>query len=205
MNSRITAYAPLTKRELQECFESYRNAFPAWNVEHDVMLTRKHGPLRQAIYLESLRYAAYRPAHSVDLLFNIPDGCTILHQQLDVKHREVERRQHRTKWPLVLKAMEEQFQPSIRKPLDMAETLLLAEDEVERNRIDNINYSTGLAALNAYLGNRDRALYWCRRIEEAATNMGRPVGDWEIRKRRYALELKQAVKAGTAREFLSTA
>ena len=100
-------------------------------------------------------------------------------------------------------AMEEQFLPSIRKPLDVAETLRLTEEEADRDRIDNINYSTGLAVLNAYLGKVERAIYWCGRVEETATHLGRPLGDWETRKRRYVLELQQAVKAGKEREFLS--
>ncbi len=57
----------------------------------------------------------------------------------------------------MVKAMEEQFLPSVRKPLDTAEVLKLAEEEVVRDKIDNINYlSSGLAALNAYVGNMDR-------------------------------------------------
>ena len=168
------------------------------------MLTRTHGPLKQAIHFQSLRSGAYRPSHAINILTRVPDGCSILHRHLDVKHREVLPREHATKWPLVLKAMEEQFLPSIRKPLDVAETLRLAEEEADRDRIDNINYSTGLAVLSAYLGNTERALYWCGRVEETATHIGRPLGDWETRKRHYALELQQAVKLGKSTgEFLS--
>ena len=99
--------------------------------------------------------------------------------------------------------MEEQFVPSIRKPLDAAETLRLAEEEAERDRIHNINYSTGLAVLNAHLGNTERALYWCGRVEETAAHLGRPLGDWETRKRCYSLDLQRAVSAGKERDFLS--
>ena len=203
MNKKLATYLPLTKKELTEFFEAYRQAFPDWEVEHDVVLTRKHGPLRQAIYLEGLRYAAYRPGHSIDLLINVPDGCSLLQQHLDVKHRQVERREHAAKWPVVLNAMEEQFLPAIRKPLDVAETLRLAEEEMERDRINNINHFTGLAVLNAYLGNTERALYWCGRVEETATHLGRPLGDWETRKRRYSLELQQAIMAGNVLAFLA--
>lgn len=201
---KFATYRPLTKKEMKELFEPYRQAFPDWEVEHDVMLTRKHGPLRQAIDFQCLRYAAYRPAHSVDILINIPDGCSLLHQYLDGKHQVVERRQHPTKWPEVLTAMEEQFRPSIRKPLDVAETLRLAEEEAERDRIDKINYSTGLAVLNAYVGNAERALYWCARVEERAANLGRPLGDWEIRKREYSLALQQAIRAEQVHGFLTS-
>ena len=194
---------PLTKKQLVEYFQPYREAFPDWGVEHDLLLTRTHGPLKQAIHFQALRSGAYRPSNAIDILMRVPDGCSVLHKHLDVKHREVLAREHATKWPLVLKAMEEQFLPSIRKPLDVAETLRLTEEEADRDRIDNINYSTGLAVLNAYLGKVERAIYWCGRVEETATHLGRPLGDWETRKRRYVLELQQAVKAGKEREFLS--
>lgn len=194
---------PLTKKQLVEYFQPYRDALPDWAVEHDVMLTRTHGPLKQAIHFQSLRSGAYRPSHAVDILVRVPDGCSILHKHLDVKHREILPRDHAAQWPLVLKAMEEQFAPSIRQPLDVAETLRLAEEEAVRDRIENIAYLTGLAALNANLGNAERALYWSGRVEETATHLRRPLGDWETRKRRYVLDLQQAIKAGQEPEFLS--
>src|SRR6267142_2839700 len=98
---------PLTKKQLVEYFQPYREAFPDWAVEHDVTLTRTHGPLKQAIHFQAVRSGAYRPSHAIDISMRVPDGCSILHKHLDVKHREVLPREHATKWPLVLKAMEE--------------------------------------------------------------------------------------------------
>lgn len=195
--------APLTKKQLTAYFQPYREAFPEWAVEHDVVLTRTCGPLKQTIHFQALRSGAYRPSHAIDILVPVPDGCSILHRHLDCKHREVLPREHSAKWPLVLKAMEEQFVPSIRNPLNVADALRLGEEEAERDCIANINYMTGLAALNAYIGNIERALHWCSRVEERATSIGRPLGDWEIRKRRYAVSLQQALKAGEEREFLT--
>lgn len=194
---------PLTKKQLVAYFQPYRDALPDWAVEHDVMLTRTHGPLKQAIHFQALRSGAYRPSHAVDILVRVPDGCSILHKHLDVKHREVLPRDHAAKWPLILKAMEEQFLPPIRQPLDVAETLRLAEEEADRDRIENINYLTGLAVLSAYLRNAERAIFWCGRVEETAAHLGRPLGDWETRKRCYALDLQQAIKTGKEREVLS--
>lgn len=203
VNINTATYQPLARKELKAFFEPYRRAFPDWQVEHDVALTRKQDPLRQVIFFEGLRYAAYRPAHSIQLLINIPDGCGLLHQYLDVKNREVERGQHATKWPKVLKAMEEQFEPLIRRPLDVAETLVIAEEAASRDRIENINYLTGLAALNAYLGNAERARYWCGRVENRAASLGRALADWETRKRHFVSELLQAMTTGEERDFLS--
>lgn len=196
-------YARLTKKQLVGFFQPYREAFPDWSVEHDGMLTRMYGPLKQAIWLEALETGNYRPGHAVRIAVGVPDGCSILHQHLDVKHRQIHPRDHAAKWPAVLKAMEEQFKPPIRQPLDPVETLRLAEVVADRDRIYNISYTTGLAVLNAYLGNAERALYWCGRIEEIAAHLGRPLADWETRKRAYAFDLQQAIKTGNAREFLS--
>lgn len=196
---------PLTKTQLVEYFQVYRNAFPDWTVEHDVVLTRVHVPLRQSIDFQALRSGAYRPSCAITLLLRIPDGCAILDfQHLDVKHREVFPREHLSKWSLVLKAMEEQFVPPIRKPLDVMETLQLAEKQVKGHaETININYSTGLAALNAYLGNAQRALYWCDQIENRAASLGRGLGDWEVRKLQFTRDLRQAIELGIGREFLA--
>jgi hypothetical protein len=212
MNSKLKNYRPLSRKELKQFFEPYRQAFPDWTVEHDVMLTRKQGPLRQGMFLHRLGYAAYRPEHFIDLSISIPDGCGLIHQHLDVKHRQVERLAHERMWAKVLKAMEEQFVPSIRKPLDVAQTLWLAELEVERNQVDNVNHFVGLAALNAYLGNSEKALHWCDRGERSvrdwiaeyeAASINISVPDWMARKREYALALRQAIEAGTLREFFA--
>jgi hypothetical protein len=194
---------PLTKKQLIDYFHVYRAAFPDWVVEHDVVLTRVHGPLKQNIAFEALRSGAYRPSCGIDILLRIPDGCGILDQFLDVKHRQVLPREHATKWPLVLKAMEEQFMPPIRKPLEVTETLELAEDVVRLNPDNiNINFSTALAALNAYLGDAQRALYWCDRVAESAANKSRGLADWEARKTKFIRELRQSIEDGKEREFL---
>ena len=46
----------------------------------------------------------------------------MLHQFLDVKHEQVLPRQHPVRWKGVVAAMEEQFQPSIRKALDLRQS-----------------------------------------------------------------------------------
>lgn len=197
-------YTPLTKKQLMECFRPYREAFPDWSVEYDVMLTRSDSPLRQIIDFQSLQSGSYRPVMAISILLPIPDGCSILHRQLDVRHRQVSAREHPTKWPFVLKAMEEQFLPSIRKPLDLVESLRLGEEEAERDQIENTNYTTGLAALNAYVGNRERSLDWCNRIEKQLKTLGREPAAWESRKGQFVRELRQAIELGKERDFLTS-
>jgi hypothetical protein len=196
---------PLKKTELVQYFQVYRDAFPDWAVEHDVVLTRRQGPIRQYIAFEALRSGSYRPSCAVTPVLRIPDGCTFLHQFLDVKHESVSRRQHPIKAPLVLKAMEEQFIPPVREPLDVVEIVERCERDVHERNIQNMNHFAGLAALTAFLGRRDRAVYWCDQAEMRFANLGRQPGDWEVRKAQFAIDLRHAVESGNAREFLEPA
>ena len=194
----------LTKKHLLDCFRNYREAFPDWAVEHDVVLSRVNGAVRQQIGFQALRTGAYRPSCSIQVLL-VPEFCYVLQQWLDVKHREVSLREHATKWPSVVKAMEEQFLPPIRNPLSVVETLRLAEEDTERNGIDNLNNSTGLAALNAYQGNLERALYWCDRVKTCSAKMERQLGEWEVRKVEFVTQLLHAIDEGRERMFLASA
>jgi hypothetical protein len=193
---------PLTKAELIDYFQVYRKVFPDWTVEHQVVLVRACGPIRQHIAFEALRSGDYRPSCSIRVV-GPPDGAQLLHQYLDIKHVSISRREHLSKWSSVLKAMEEQFQPPVRKPLDIAEVLFLSEEATEEHNIDNVNNSTALAVMNAYLGKTERALFCCNRVEERATNAENKLAEWEVRKIQYIRELQQAIKAGKASEFLA--
>lgn len=194
---------PLTKTQLVGYFNAYREKFPEWDVESDVVLVRAVGPIKQRIAFEALRSGAYRPSCSVNVI-DPPDGAQVLFRFLDIKHREVLPREHAAKFSLVLKAMEEQFQPGVRNSLDVAEVLKLAEEEVARDRIENVNHSCALATLNAYLGNTERALWWCDRLEAQLANLGRDPADWELRKRDFTRQLRNAVHRGETHAFLQT-
>src|SRR2546426_8957898 len=129
---------PLTKQQLFEYSKVYRDAFPDWAVENEVVLVRLQGPIKQCIAFEALRGGAYRPSSSVEV--SVSDGVRILFSFLDIKNREILPRDYLVKWPRIVKAMEEQFRPPIRRPLDVAEVLRLGEQEVARDQIENVNH-----------------------------------------------------------------
>jgi hypothetical protein len=191
---------PLTKRQLIECFTDYRGAFPDWTVEHDVVLTRSEGPLKQHIAFEALRSGAYRPSCSVEVLVTLE--VRILFCFLDIKHREVYPREHLAKWPGLVRAMEEQFQPPVRNPLDVLEVFRLEEEAVVRDRIENVNHFCALAALGAFLGYAESALLWCDRAERDLKNQGHQPAEWELRQAQFARRLREAIEAGQAELFL---
>lgn len=194
----------LTRAQLIEYFNVYRDAFPDWDVEHRVVLTRSLGPVKQFIALESLRSGAYRPSNSIDIV-GPADGSQILFMYLDVKHREVFPREHETKAPLVIKAMEEQFVPRVREPLDLRCVLQFAEEWHAGGEVGNANGFSGLATLNAYIGNRDRALWWCDRFDVLLASIGREPADWEERKAAYVERLREAIEVGHEQVFLQEA
>ena len=197
MSIKIT---PMTKRQLIGFFNEYRGNFPGWDVEHDLVFVRSEGLVKQHIAFEALRSGAYRPSCSVEVLAT--PGARVLHRFLNIKHREVLPREHATKRSLVLEAMEDQFQPSIRGPLNVAEVLRLTEEEVIRDKIDNINYSVALAALNAYVGNLDRATRWCDQVSIQLAETKREPADWEREYVIYTQQLRQAIIHGQEQAFL---
>src|SRR5262245_55979329 len=164
----------LTRQQLKEFFTAYRSAFPDWSVEDEVVLARREGPLTQRIAFEALRDGAYRPSCSVEV-----GDARILFRFLDIRHREVLPRQHTRLWPEVVRAREEQFQPHVRKPLDVREVLRLGEEEAERDRITNVKHNYALALLSAHVGEAQRALFWCVRIEDALESRRGQLAEWE--------------------------
>jgi len=191
---------PLTKQQLAEFFNDYRGVFPDWAVEHDTGLVRVQGPIKQHIAFEALRDGAYRPSSAIEVL--VTPGTRILSSFLDIKHREILPRDHVARMPKVIKAMEEQFQPSIRRPLDITEVLRLGEYEVARDRVENANHLSALAALNAYVGNIERALLWCKQVEELLKKKGTKLADWELRLAQFAQRLREAIERDEQQSFL---
>lgn len=196
----------LTKKELEEYFRVYREAFPDWDADAPYALQRTCGPITQTIGFQSLSYGAYRPSCGVRVVGPPDGGSSVLPQMLDVKHREVRRREHVEKWPKVLRAIEEQFVPDVRKPLDIAEVLRLAEKSAERDGRFKTRESNGLATLNVHLGHDDRAIEWCDRAEASFKEFAEatPPPDWMLKQIEFTRQLRDAIREGRGREFLAS-
>jgi hypothetical protein len=125
----------------------------------------------------------------------------MLHQFLDVKHRQSLLREHPTKWKGMVAAMEQQFRPPIRRPLDLREVKELCEQQAR----ESTNDLCMLAILNAYLGDREEALACCERMQTLPPPTLAPRLDWEERHKEFGRQLRQAIEAGKERQFLDTA
>jgi hypothetical protein len=97
--------------------------------------------------------------------------------------------------------MEQQFRPSIRAPLDLVEIRSVCEEEAR----ETTNDLCMLAILSAYLGDRQKALWYCGRITTAEPPTLAPRLDWERRNIVFGRELHAALEAGNERQFIDDA
>ncbi|KQN71155.1 hypothetical protein [Sphingomonas sp. Leaf62] len=201
----LKKYTPITKAELKEVVAEYAASFPEWVMFVDgTAFIRREGPIQQMIWFQKMRSAAYRPTHGISSLVLPETHIRMLPQVLDVKHREIEYRWHERKFASTVSAMEHQFQPDIRKPLDIAKILGLCEAEASAMP-DTTNNMAMLAILNAWLGRDAEALNFCERTQLCPLPTLAPMPEWEAAMRAFGRDLATAVEAGTGRAFLEAA
>ena len=189
----------LTKKQLAEVVACYATAFPDWHLIDGNRLERSFGPIVQHIGFEALRSGAYRPMGAIWAL-PLPT-VAMLHQFLDIKHVQIRPRQHPTMWKNVVTAMEQQFRPPIRKPLDLREIKGLCEQEAR----PTTNDLCMLAILSSYLGEKEQALRCCEQMEKVGPPTLAPRLDWERRHLEFGHQLRQAISEGNERQFLESA
>lgn len=198
-------YTPMTKGQLKTVVSEYAARFPEWTIFVDgTAFVRRSGPIQQMIWFQKMSSAAYRPTHGIGSLVLPEAHIRMLPQVLDVRHREVEHRWHDRKFTDTLAAMEEQFRPDIRKPLDVSDVLALCEAEAAVMP-DTTNNMTMLAILYAWLGRDTQALECCERMQHCPLPKLAPMPEWEEVMRTFGRNLAKAAQAGSAREFLKAA
>jgi hypothetical protein len=124
-----------------------------------------------------------------------------LGQFLDIKHRGTLLRQHADRWRSVVAAMEQQFRPSVRAPLDLLEV----RDQCEEWSLAQAADFCILGILSAYVGDRQKALWYCERIGTAAPPTLAPQPEWERSYIAFGRELSAAIEAGNERQFIDDA
>ena len=102
----------------------------------------------------------------------------------------------------MLAAMEKQFKPSIRSPINIEEILFLCEREA---RSDSTNDLAMLAILNAWLGRKKEALLACEHMQITALPQLAPVPEWEARMRGFGRDLSKTIEADAHLKFLEGA
>lgn len=191
-------YKRMTKSELTAVVADFASVFPDWTNE-GIAICRETEVIRQGIWFEALGTGDYRPTH---MLFARPAPdihIRMLPQDLNVRIRQLDPRYHAERWPKMLAAMEEEFQPDIRKQLDMAEILSLCEAQAKP---DSANDLAMLATLYAWLGHDADALECCERMQHTPLPQIAPVPERQDAIRQYGRELATSLKTADARDFL---
>ena len=185
--------------ELRPVVEFYHGYFPTWKVIQKDTLAREDGPVVQGITFERLSGGEYRPTGHIRVLIAPEDAWAFeLSQRLDIKLRQINRRQHPEFRDRVVEAIRTEFVPNVGKPLVAEQVLRLYEEKAFPS--DPEAYS--LAALNAYLGHDDRARYWCSRFTELVNAVGRPWQDFDYKRRAFLDQLEKWLQAGDAKQQL---
>jgi hypothetical protein len=188
----------MTAKELRPIVEDYHRAFPDWRVLEGELFARESGPVMQVIGFERLSTGSYRPVCGVYYLC-IPDrDGRFGHQFLNVKVRQVHPRAHESTRDKVVEAIHSEIVPSVDAPLD-AEQVLQMHEAYEFIRSPDAHH---LAALNAYLGHDERALYWCSQFSSLVEQLGLGWQDFDLKRRAFLDQLEKWLQAGDAKQQL---
>lgn len=186
----------LTIADLQPIVDFYRVHFPDWKVVKDQTLAREDGPVMQGITFDRLSGGVYRPTGHIRVLVAPEDfGVYELTQHLNIKVRHIERRAHESLKQRVVEAIRAEFVPSVDRPLDAQEVLIL----YEQRAVPTSPQAYSLAALNAYCGNDARALYWCSQFTELLNIKGKPWQEFDYKRRHFLDQLEKWLQAGEAK------
>lgn len=191
-------YKRLTVTELKAIVEFYHEYFPAWKVIEKGTLVREDGPVAQAITFERLSGGEYRPTGHIRVLVVPEDVWGFELPQRISKNHAINRRQDREYRRRVLERIRAEFVPSVDQPLVAEDVLKLYEEQAYPSSPE----AYSLAALNAYLGHDDRALYWCSRFSELVNQSANPWQDFDLKRKAFLDQLESWIKGGTTKEEL---
>lgn len=184
-------------RQLVGVVKQFAEHFPGWKIIHgNQAIVRELFPIRQQISFEALRSGAYRPSH---VMASLPVPlCSMLFQFLSIPGRELQYKWHNNHWKEMLDRMDQQFVPSVRRPLDILEVTALCEWEAR----PTVNDGMMLATLYAWLGRSSQAIDKCREMQSYPPPALAPRIDWDQRMQAFARDLVTAIERGVEREFL---
>jgi hypothetical protein len=192
----------ITSKEIRGIVEEYHRSLPEWHHVSDETLVRTDGPVLQAIGFESLSGGEYRPVNYVQVLAAPAPGgrgrVDFFAQTPKGRPRTASLRSHQAVREQMVEAMKREFTPAIMEPLNAPVVL----DLCEQNAIPRSGEAYALAALNAYLGRRERALFWCFRYNDLVNQLGRPWQQWHHQQRAFLDSLEQWLKAGQVKQEL---
>jgi len=186
-------------KELRPIVLDYLVAFPGWQFLLPDMFARENGPILQYIGFERVSGGAYRPECG-NYALCVPNrggglGLQFLYSR---SVHCINPRTHERLRDRAVDAMRKEFVPKVDAPLVPEEMLEICEQKA----IPKPAQAHSLAALNAYLGHEERALYWCSRFTELVEGMGLGWAEWDIQRRAFLNLLVEWIEEGEAKERL---
>ena len=190
----------LTIPELRKIVEFFHGHFPNWAVIRKDTLVRIAGPVVQGITFERLSGGSYRPTGYIRVLVAPEEFWGFeLPQELNVRLRQIDRHQDTSEFrERVVEAIRNEFLPNVDLPLTADQVLALYEEKA----YPSPPQACSLAALSAFLGHDERALYWCSRFRELVNATGNPWQPFDLKRGSFLELLERWLKSGNARQEL---
>lgn len=200
-------------RRLREIAEDYATAFPGWSFYKDDFffgLWRSSGPIRQNIWFGVMSDGEYRLSHDVtafvphlQAIGNVKPWVGMLPQFLSIRDglQSISPSRHAARWRDAVAAMDREFKPSLREPLDLAKIVEMCIAETLGYWGEN-NLAM-VAILNASMGRTDEARQCCIRLQSLERSDDDML-DWQRAMKAFGLDLLKAIEAGEEEQFLAS-
>lgn len=202
MKGDFDPYRKMTPSEFRSVVSDYASELPLFRKTKRLSIERSEFPVRQVIWFQKLRTGDYRPTNSVGA---IPFGAkSIIHEVLDVKHRECNIHQHPRRWADIAAAMNEQFSPDVQKLVDQEALLSRSRAAADSIPMPHPGYRLFEAVLGAWLGKLEVARSACDQAIRFQDWMDRPEPDWLTEIRKDAALLLSKIEANDHIEFLTS-
>ena len=194
--------------------KDYASEFRDWSRYRDAFflgLWRPCGPVRQNIWLGKTSIGTYRLSHDISIFIPTLKACGqqmpwiamlphLMGQQVGSRLQDILATEHSTRWRQAVSAIEQEFRPDIRKPLDLIEITSLCEAE---EREWSQNDLVMMAILFAWQDECDKARQRCIRLQSIPVPSEVPeMVDWHHQMLAFGMELLNAVEAGAHIEYL---